>query len=82
MVQATARPGEDLAKVERAVNEEIARFLAQGPTVAELQRVKTGFRANFIRGIERIGGFGGKSDVLAQGEVWAGRHATAEVEAS
>ncbi len=73
VVQATARPGEDLAKVERAVNEEIARFLAQGPTVAELQRVQTGFRANFIRGIERIGGFGGKSDVLAQGEVWAGR---------
>ena len=73
VIEATARPGGDLAKVERAVNEELARFLAGGPTPIELQRVKTGFRAGFVRGIERIGGFGGKSDVLAQGAVWAGR---------
>ncbi len=73
VVEATARPGVELAKVERAVDEELARFLAGGPTPAELQRAKTGFRAEFVRGIERIGGFGGKSDVLAQGEVWAGR---------
>jgi len=73
VIEATAKPGGDLTKVERAVDEELARFLAGGPTPAELQRVKTGFRADFVRGIERIGGFGGKSDVLAQGEVWAGR---------
>jgi zinc protease len=35
--------------------------------------VKTRYRAAFIRGVERIGGFGGKSDVLANGEVFAGR---------
>ena len=46
---------------------------AAGPTAAELERVKTQCRAGFIRGIERIGGFGGKSDVLAEGEVLAGR---------
>ncbi len=73
VIQATARPGVELARVERAVKEELARFLAEGPTPAELQRVKTGFRAGFVRGIERIGGSGGKSDVLAQGEVYAGR---------
>jgi zinc protease len=73
VIEATAKPGGDLARVERAVNEELARFLAQGPTPAELQRVKTGFRAGFVRGVERIGGFGGKSDVLAQGEVYAGK---------
>ncbi len=73
VIEATAKPGGDLARVERAVNEELARFLARGPTPAELQRVKTGFRAGFVRGIERIGGFGGKSDVLAQGEVYAGK---------
>ncbi len=73
VIEATARPGQDLAKVERAVNEELARFLAGGPTPAELQRVKTVYRASLVRGVERIGGFGGKSDVLAQGEVWAGR---------
>jgi zinc protease len=73
VIEATTKPGGDLAQVERAVKEELARFLAGGPTPAELQRVKTGFRADFVRGVERIGGFGGKSDVLAQGEVWAGR---------
>ena len=67
-------PGGDLAQVERAVDEELARFLARrARRAAELQRVKTGYRAGFVRGIERIGGFGGKSDVLAQGEVFAGR---------
>ena len=71
-IQASARPGESLAKVEKAIDEELARFLADGPTAAELQRVKTEYRARFIRGIERIGGFGGKSDVLAKNLVHAG----------
>jgi zinc protease len=73
LMWATARPGDDLTKVEQAIDEEIARFLRTGPTPAELARVKTQHRAAFIRGIERIGGFGGKSDVLAQGEVFGGR---------
>ncbi len=71
-IDATAKPGEDLAKIEKAVDEELAKFLAEGPTAAELQRVKTEYEANFIRGIERIGGFGGKSDILAQNQVYAG----------
>ncbi len=73
VIEATARPGVELARVEKAVDEEVRRLLAGGPTPAELSRVKTQYRAGFIRGVERIGGFGGKSDVLAQGEVFAGR---------
>ncbi|MFL5492685.1 MAG: M16 family metallopeptidase [Gemmatimonadales bacterium] len=73
VVEATARPGVELARVEKAVDEELRRLLAGGPTAAELSRVKTQYRAGFIRGVERIGGFGGTSDVLAQGEVFAGR---------
>lgn len=72
LIQASARPGESLAKVEKAIDEELARFMSEGPTAAELQRVKTEYRARFIRGIERIGGFGGKSDVLAKNLVHAG----------
>jgi zinc protease len=72
-ITTSARPGVELGRVERAVNEELARFLANGPTAAELQRAETQVQAGFIRGIERIGGFGGKSDVLAQGEVFTGR---------
>src|SRR5213596_1892662 len=72
VIRATAKPGGDLARVERAIDEELARFIQTGPTASELRRVKTQSRANFIRGIERIGGFGGKSDVLAVNEVYAG----------
>ena len=71
-VQATARPGQDLRQVEKELDEELARFLKDGPTEEELARVKAQYEANFIRGIERIGGFGGKSDRLAQGQVFVG----------
>ncbi|HSW51188.1 MAG TPA: pitrilysin family protein, partial [Bryobacteraceae bacterium] len=57
---------------EAAMDEEIAKFLGGGPTQAELDREKTRYMAAFLRGVERIGGFGGKSDVLARGEVYAG----------
>jgi len=73
VIEASARPGTDLSRVEKAVDEELARLLAGGPTPSEMRRVKTQYRAGFIRGVERIGGFGGKSDVLAQGEIFAGR---------
>ena len=72
VIRATAKPGGDLARAERAIDEELARFIKSGPTASELRRVKTQSRANFIRGIERIGGFGGKSDVLAVNEAYAG----------
>ena len=65
-------PGGDPAAVEQALDEELARLLAEGPTAAELARVQTNAIAGFTRGIERIGGFGGKSDVLAQNEVYGG----------
>jgi zinc protease len=71
VIQATVKPGGDVAPVEKAIDEELSRLLATGPTVAELQRAKTLARAGFIRGVERIGGFGGKSDVLAQGAIFA-----------
>ena len=71
-ITADVRPGADTAKVEQAIREELAALLKNGPTAPELDRVKTQRRAAFIRGIERIGGFGGKSDVLAQGLVYAG----------
>jgi zinc protease len=73
VVEAGVRPGTDPAKVQRAIDEQLAKFLATGPSPVELARAKTLVRAGFIRGVERIGGFGGKSDVLAKGQVFAGR---------
>ena len=70
-VRLTARPA-NMAQVEKEADEELARFIKSGPTPEELQRVKTQYQAAFTRGIERIGGFGGKSDRLAQSEVYRG----------
>ena len=72
IIQATANPGDDVAAVEAAIDEELQRLLTQGPNQEELNRVQTQVRARFIRGIERIGGFGGKSDALARSEVYGG----------
>jgi zinc protease len=72
LVWATARQGVPLAKVEQVLDDELARFLREGPTLAELNRVRTSQFAGFVRGIERIGGFGGKSDILASSEVFGG----------
>ena len=71
-IEADARPGVELAQVEKAIDEELAKFLAEGPTAAELERVKTQYAARFVKGAERIGGFGGKSDLLASSMVYGG----------
>ncbi|MGH7647538.1 MAG: insulinase family protein, partial [Gemmatimonadaceae bacterium] len=65
-------PNGDLQAVERAVNEEVAAFVRSGPTAAALARVKTDYRADFVRRMERIGGFGGTSDILARGQTFTG----------
>jgi len=68
---ASAQPGTELDAVEAAAREELARFIKDGPTERELERAQAQHRASFLRGIERIGGFGGKSEVLAQSAVYA-----------
>lgn len=61
---ATARPGTNLQEVENVVTAEIARLAKEGPSTAELDRAKTKWEFGFVSGLERIGGFGGKSDRL------------------
>jgi zinc protease len=68
----TATPGGDLNKVEKAADEELQNFLKNGPTEAELQIAKTQILGNYARIVERIGGFGGKSDLLARCQTYRG----------
>ncbi|HXT69686.1 MAG TPA: pitrilysin family protein [Vicinamibacterales bacterium] len=69
---ADVQPGGDAKAVERALDEEIGTFIAKGPTAEEVQRARTQALSGYVRGIERIGGFGGKSDLLARGQVLLG----------
>ncbi len=71
-ILANVKKGKSLDEVETAINEILNEFLANGPTEEEVSRVKAAYFANFIKGLERIGGFGGKSDILAQNEVFGG----------
>ncbi len=72
IIDASAKPGVDLAKVEQAIDEELQRFIKNGPTKEEMKRIKNQYIARFVRGMERIGGFGGKSDILAKNMVFGG----------
>ncbi len=71
-VSADVKKGVEHARVEAAIAEELRRFIDKGPTAEELQRARTTLRAGFVKGLERIGGFGGKADVLAACEVYQG----------
>jgi zinc protease len=71
-IVADAKPGIELSRVENIIDEELQKVLQNGVTPAELERAKTRQFSNFVKGLERIGGFGGKSDVLAQNETFSG----------
>jgi zinc protease len=72
IVIATARPGASLDRIEEIITEEIGRLSETAPTEAELDRAKSKLEYAFVSGLERIGGFGGKADLLNQYNVYLG----------
>ncbi len=66
------KPGVDPAAVDARIDAVMAQFLKDGPTSDEVSRVVTGGVAGTIRGLEKVGGFGGKAVTLAEGAVYAG----------
>ncbi|MFT4248277.1 MAG: pitrilysin family protein [Pseudomonas sp.] len=71
-IQADVKDGVDPARVEAAIDDELKKFLAEGPSADELQRAQVGYRAGFVRGLEKVGGFSGKAVILAEGQVYRG----------
>jgi zinc protease len=71
-IDATLKRGSSLDEVNALIDVEMARFLKDGPTQNELKRAQTKYNARVIRGLEQIGGFGGKATALAEGEIYAG----------
>lgn len=72
VVSVRVKPGNDPKEIEASINSILTDLVEKGPTQAELDRVKSQYYANIIKGLERIGGFGGKSDILAESEVYGG----------
>ncbi|QIK78842.1 insulinase family protein [Sphingomonas piscis] len=71
-INATVKPGVDPALVERRLDELLADFIANGPSEDEVRRAATSEVGTRIRGLESVGGFGGKAVALAEGQVYAG----------
>ena len=64
LIMATARPGQSLDKILAVIDEEIDKLRATGPEPREMTRALNQIEANFYRGMERVGGFGGKANQL------------------
>jgi zinc protease len=72
VVVATARDGVALTELEQVITRELQLLARTGPTQAELDRARTKQEFQFISGLERIGGFGGKADLLNQYNTFLG----------
>ena len=71
-IDVTLKPDASLDEVNAIIDHEMEKFLAEGPTRAELERAQTKINVAVIRGLEEIGGFNGKATALARGELYAG----------
>ena len=70
-VQVDLKPGANAEAVSRRLDDLVTRFIAEGPTADEVQRYVTSTLAGRIRGLEQVGGFGGKAVALAEGALYA-----------
>ena len=70
-VSANVRPGVDPGVVAKRLDAIVADFIASGPTQDEVQRAVMSEVSGRIRGLEQVGGFGGKAVSLAEGQTFA-----------
>jgi zinc protease len=63
-VEATPRPGHTVEELLKVIDEEIARLQRELPTEREVQRAINKVEASYFNRMERVGGFGGKADLL------------------
>lgn len=71
-VVATAKPGTSLDSLEQAVRNEIAS-MAGAVEVDEVDRARTSLMADFVDGLQSVGGYGGRADQLNS---WIFHHGT------
>jgi predicted Zn-dependent peptidase len=70
-IQVDVKPGTDANLVSTRLDQIVADLIANGPTEDEVQRVVMSDVAGRIRGLEQVGGFGGKAVALAEGALYA-----------
>jgi zinc protease len=65
LITATPKPGVSLERLEKEIDEELAKLAAAPPAADELERSKNKIEAGAIFGLEPVGGFGGRAATLA-----------------
>jgi zinc protease len=60
-IVATAKPGSSLVPIQRAIDEEVRRLAADGPTARELEQAMNSLEARFLGSIQTVNG---KADQL------------------
>ena len=53
-IQAVARPGHTPAELEAAIDEELAKLVADGPTQAEVDRARSAYEHGLFRTLQRV----------------------------
>jgi len=71
-IQVVVKSGIEPAVAEKEMDMVVNQMLQNGPAADETERAKNRYLANFSRGIERTGGMGGRSDVLAESMTYGG----------
>ncbi|WP_237065505.1 M16 family metallopeptidase [Microbulbifer guangxiensis] len=72
IVMVDVKPGVPLDKVETLLDAELHEFSRKGVIAEELKRIKQSEFASLVKGLEKVGGFGGKTDILARSEFYYG----------
>jgi zinc protease len=63
-LSATAKPGHTAEELEKVIDEEMAKLLAEGPTEAEVEASRQAVYLQEVSSLERVGWFNGTADRL------------------
>ena len=72
VLTATVKKGVDPKAVEAEMDSVVAGVLKTGLTPGDVARASSRLLAEFVRSRERLGGFGGRADILAESMTYAG----------
>ncbi|MFM5906719.1 MAG: M16 family metallopeptidase [Novosphingobium sp.] len=70
-VAMNVKPGVERAAAERALDDVVAKFIAEGPTADEVRRSATRTVSGQLSALEVVGDFGGKGSTLAEGALYS-----------
>ncbi|MCB0327762.1 MAG: insulinase family protein [Bdellovibrionales bacterium] len=71
-LEANPKPGIDLKTIEKEIRSVLSDFTRKGPKKSELNLAKAEILSSQIRRLEKVGGMGGKAQILAYYETYFG----------